>query len=112
LKYLNTSSSFYSTPNNPNYALGMDSSICWPLSNVQFTMSNEQLKVYPNPAFGNVIIDVGELTKNNIYIINTAGQVLYNQIPKTVKTTIDVNQWANGVYFVRYGSAVKRLVVE
>ncbi|MFM2192052.1 MAG: hypothetical protein RLZZ118_1009 [Bacteroidota bacterium] len=112
LKFLPTSVSFYSPPNNPNYALGMDSSICWPLSNVQFTMSNEQLKVYPNPAFSNVIIDVGELTKNNIYIINTAGQVLYNQIPKTVKTTIDVNQWANGMYFVRYGSAVKRLVVE
>jgi hypothetical protein len=90
----------------------MDSSICWPLSNVQFTMSNEQLKVYPNPAFSNVIIDVGELTKNNIYIINTAGQVLYNQIPKTVKTTIDISQWANGMYFVRYGSAIKRLVVE
>jgi hypothetical protein len=112
LKYLNTSSSFYSTPNNPNYALGMDSSICWPLSNVQLAMSNEQLKLYPNPAFSNVTIDVGELTKNNICIINAAGQVLYNQLPKTVKTTIDVNQWASGVYFVRYGSAVKRLVVE
>ena len=112
LKFLPTSGSFYSPPNNPNYALGMDSSICWPLSNVQFTMSNEQLKVYPNPAFGNVIIDVGELTKNNICIINTAGQVLYNQIPKTVKTTIDISQWANGMYFVRYGSMVKRLVVE
>ena len=100
-------------PNMPNYALGADSSSCWPLSNVQLAMSpnREQLKVYPNPAFGNVIIDVGELTKNNICIINTAGQVLYNQIPKTVKTTIDVNQWANGMYFVRYGSKVKRLVV-
>jgi hypothetical protein len=100
-------------PNMPNYAMGADSSSCWPLSNVQYSINpnREQLKVYPNPACSNVIIDVGELTKNNICIINTAGQVLYNQIPKTVKTTIDVSQWASGVYFVRYGSKVKRLVV-
>ncbi len=98
-------------PNMPNYALGADSSSCWPLSNVQLAISNEQLKVYPNPSYSNVIIDVSDLSNNSLSVTNAAGQVVYNQKPKTVKTTIDVSQWASGVYFVRYGSKVKRLVV-
>jgi hypothetical protein len=98
-------------PNMPNYPMGADSSSCWPLSNVQLAISNEQLKVYPNPSYSNVIIDVSDLSNNSLSVTNAAGQVVYNQKPKTVKTTIDVSQWASGVYFVRYGSKVKRLVV-
>jgi hypothetical protein len=98
-------------PNMPNYAMGADSSSCWPLSNVQLAISNEQLKVYPNPSYSNVIIDVSDLSNNSLSVTNAAGQVVYNQKPKTVKTTIDVSQWASGVYFVRYGSKVKRLVI-
>jgi hypothetical protein len=44
-------------PNMPNYAMGADSSSCWPLSNVQLAISNEQLNVYPNPAFNELRIE-------------------------------------------------------
>ncbi|MFM2193159.1 MAG: hypothetical protein RLZZ118_2116 [Bacteroidota bacterium] len=110
--YPNNYATLNAPPNMANYNMGALPSACWPSSTTQLNYQTTELYIYPNPSNSKVIIDIGELNKNNICITNTAGQVLYNQLPKTAKISIDVSKWASGVYFVRYGNIVKMLAVE
>ncbi len=84
----------------------------YPLSNVQFALNNVQLKVWPNPATNVVTISVNTLINQPVYISNTSGQIVYQQNLQQPTTTIDISQWASGVYFVRYAGAAKKLVVQ
>ena len=84
----------------------------YPLSNVQFALNNVQLKVWPNPATNVVTISVNTLINQPVYISNTSGQIVYQQNLHQPTTTIDISQWASGVYFVRYAGAAKKLVVQ
>ena len=84
----------------------------YPLSNVQFALNNVQLKVWPNPATNVVTISVNTLINQPVYISNTSGQIVYQQNLHQPTTTIDISQWASGVYFVRYADAAKKLVVQ
>ena len=84
----------------------------YPLSNVQLSMNNLQLKVFPNPATNVVTISVNTLINQPVYISNTSGQIVYQQNLHQPTTTIDISQWASGVYFVRYAGAAKKLVVQ
>jgi hypothetical protein len=83
-----------------------------PLSNVQLSMNNLQLKVWPNPATNVVTISVNTLINQPVYISNTSGQIVYQQNLHQPTTTIDISQWASGVYFVRYAGVAKKLVVQ
>ncbi len=75
-------------------------------------MNNLQLKVWPNPATNVVTISVITLINQPVYISNTSGQIVYQQNLQQPTTTIDISQWASGVYFVRYAGVVKKLVVQ
>jgi tryptophanase len=75
-------------------------------------MNNLQLKVWPNPATNVVTISVNTLINQPVYISNTSGQIVYQQNLHQPTTTIDISQWASGVYFVRYAGVAKKLVVQ
>jgi Secretion system C-terminal sorting domain len=98
--------------NTPNYKLGVDYSSCWPLANEQLPIINTQFTVYPNPTNTAVTIDVGKATKQTVSISNTTGQQVYTQVIVNSQTSIDVSRWVRGVYFVRVGNVVKKLLVE
>jgi hypothetical protein len=93
-------------PNMPNYAMGADSSSCWPLSNVQLAISNEQLNVYPNPAFNELRIENGKLKTKELY--NYTGQLLFI----TAENKIDVSKYPRGLYFVKCGTEVIKVLLE
>jgi hypothetical protein len=86
----------------------------YPLSNVQLSMNPNrvQMKVFPNPANNIVTISVNNLSNQPIVITNTSGQIVCQQILRQPATTIDISQWASGVYVVRYAGVVKKLVVQ
>jgi hypothetical protein len=93
----------------PNYALGKDTiNNCWPLSNEQLAISpnREQLKVYPNPAFNELRIENGKLKLKEFY--NYTGQLLFT----TSENKIDVSKYPRGLYFVKCGAEVIKVILE
>jgi hypothetical protein len=105
--YSGTGITVYTSPGNmPDFTLGADSSSCWPLSNVQFAINNVQLKVYPNPAFNELRIENGKLKLKEFY--NYTGQLLFT----TTENKIDVSRYPRGLYFVKCGAEVIKVIVE
>lgn len=66
---------------------------------------NTAISIYPNPANDHITIDCGTLATADGYhveIINTLGQVVFNQAMSTQKHTISLNSWSGkGIYFVK-----------
>jgi hypothetical protein len=73
---------------------------------VQFTISNEQLKVYPNPAFNELRIEKGKLQIKELYTYT--GQLLFT----TTENKIDVSKYPRGLYFVKCGAEVIKVILD
>lgn len=96
-----------SPPNMPNYGLGKDTSVvCWPLASSEIRDVRDEMEVYPNPA------------SSIFYIKNKIGKKkeLYNFIGELMCTTtndeIDISSFSRGVYFLKCGAEVSKVVVE
>jgi hypothetical protein len=64
------------------------------------TGNSASIRVYPNPTKGQLTIDNGELTMNNVEIYNVVGQKLQSKIVNLQsKIVIDVSHLAKGLYF-------------
>lgn len=72
----------------------------------------EALKFYPNPTRGALTI---ELSSSNIgdrlQLINIEGKVLRDEIIKTQKMNMNLEDYSDGIYFVRIGSTTKKLIL-
>jgi hypothetical protein len=97
-------------PCMPNYELGKDSVLlvgCTPVGSTQYEVGNEQVVVYPNPTFGKFQI------KNSKF---QSKKELYNSVGKLILSTkeneIDVSNLPSGVYYLRVGNQVVKVVVE
>jgi len=55
-------------------------------------------KVYPNPASQNINID--NVTDSEVKLISISGQEVYNNTPQANTLSIDVSNFAKGVYFL------------
>ena len=67
-------------------------------------ITNEDVKVYPNPASGRLFFEVSDLLNNDISvtIVNSQGSTVYSSRFKPDfdnKINIDVNEYKPGVYF-------------
>ncbi|MEZ5046445.1 MAG: T9SS type A sorting domain-containing protein [Chitinophagaceae bacterium] len=92
-------------PCMPNYGLGART--CWPLSISQY--DNEpmsKLVVYPNPTNSKLLIKNGELKMKELY--NSVGQLILS----TKENEIGVSNLPKGMYYLRCGNQVKKVVVE
>ncbi len=86
-----------------------------PLSNTTFEINNN-LKVFPNPTNSelNVAWNVSNATNNEVLIVNSIGQIIYknnveNQIGEN-ELKIDSGSWASGIYFVKIGTNVTKVI--
>lgn len=74
--------------------------------------------IYPNPAKNNIIIDFGDnkLTDASVVLIDMVGRTLFSKKVTHQKETIYLNEFAQGIYFVKFsnknGSKVYRIVKE
>ena len=55
--------------------------------------------IYPNPTKGNLTVNAEELSR--ITIINTLGQVVYDNNATSDNEVVDMSQFDNGLYIVR-----------
>jgi hypothetical protein len=57
------------------------------------------VSVYPNPTTSNVVVEGTE--DANVYLLNSAGVVVYNTYSSDDKVTINSELYPNGVYFIK-----------
>ncbi len=64
-------------------------------------INNLDIKVYPNPVFDELVIEIlGNDETQNFEILNTNGQVIFKgRIAK--KTTVLFSNYASGVYYIK-----------
>jgi len=64
----------------------------------------ESIKVYPNPANDNVFIDFNNLEVEKLDVYNILGETIYSIsiIENKNNLKLNVNQWKNGVYIIKY----------
>ena len=69
------------------------------------------LKIYPNPTNGNEItLELPENTEG-VEIINSLGQTIFSKKTTNIQTLqVDINQWSQGLYFIKSGSEMAKLV--
>lgn len=85
------------------------------ITGVNENNETEYVVVYPNPAADYITVGSnGEL--QHIRIVNTVGQLVYDQPMNNAKAQIDISHLSNGVYFVqietKYGTTTQKVVVE
>ena len=75
---------------------------------------NNTITIYPNPAQDQITIDCGTLANvvgYHIEIVNTLGQIVFNQPMNTQQYNVPLNTWSGtGVYFVKVYDASNNLV--
>jgi hypothetical protein len=69
------------------------------------------LRVYPNPTTGQLIIDNGQLTMENVEIYDVVGQKIVNYQLSTVNS-IDISKLSAGLYFLKIGNRTTRFMKE
>ena len=68
---------------------------------------NSDIKVYPNPAAGQVTIDAGSNLIKQVELINMLGEIVYKSDPGLSVLIIDITGLKEGIYFVRMSTGDK-----
>lgn len=92
-------------PCMPNYDLGEDLP-CWALGNSQINADNAELVIFPNPASNILYISADSKEKRELY--NSVGQLLFS----TEENQIDVCIYSRGIYYLKVGNEVRKVVVD
>ena len=114
------SQSFVATSNG-NYAVivndgsCIDTSICMQISEVSIEELNVLgIYMYPNPS--SIELNVNTLNPMIIRVYNSIGSIVYNSEKLVSNTKLDVSQYKDGIYFVRfYNSEIdlfKKIVIQ
>jgi hypothetical protein len=91
----------------PDYTLGADlSKPCWPLNTEQLTKETVTFEVYPNPT--NTFINIKTDSKEKRQLYNSVGQLLFT----TNKNEIDVHKFSKGIYYIKVGNTVRKIIIE
>src|SRR5690606_12296857 len=100
---------------------GTDNNSCQSTQSVQVVVAlcmgvdelkteNLTINVYPNPTNGEFTVESPDNT--HLIIMNATGQIVLEQTSTSNKTEISLGNFANGIYFVKAGSVVKKVVKE
>ncbi len=68
------------------------------------------IRIYPNPESGNFSIENSEQDIFNIIIYNAMGQQIERLDLHPGKTLVNTKTWDQGLYFIKAGSVVYKLV--
>ena len=63
---------------------------------------NESITIYPNPASDEVYIDFENLEIEKLDVYNILGETIYSNSILKNNLKLNVNQWKNGVYIIKY----------
>ncbi|MCB0640673.1 MAG: T9SS type A sorting domain-containing protein, partial [Phaeodactylibacter sp.] len=71
----------------------------------QFAQQTMQtVKIYPNPATALLHIDLQGQPFDQVQVFSATGELLYNWDTESEAMTIDIGDYAKGLYFIRFVS--------
>ena len=79
---------------------------------------SSNLKIYPNPSNGNFTISIEDYNHSNfnLNVIDITGKLVYNQQISSPQTSINLENFNKGIYFVQLNDGVnqttKRIVIQ
>jgi hypothetical protein len=73
-------------------------------------ISNQMANVYPNPSNGNLTIEIIDQKFKSISIVNVLGEEILNQPIYSSEEKIDLNAFAEGIYYIKLSSPKKEFV--
>jgi photosystem II stability/assembly factor-like uncharacterized protein len=89
-----------------------------PLSEFQAVSASNELSsefsLYPNPTFGQITIEIAKRDLGNICnVMNALGEVVLSMGKlSSTKLQIDCSDLPSGIYFVKIGNSLKRVIVD
>ncbi len=96
-----------SPPNMPDYTLGADlSKVCWPLGSNEILETSDRLEIYPNPT--STLINIKTESKANRQLFNSIGQFIFS----TKENEMDVRRCGSGIYYIKVGNEVRKIIIE
>lgn len=74
--------------------------------------SQSSLKVYPNPVKNTLFIQTERASIiHEISLINASGQIVYSAFVRDNFHTINVNDFPEGIYFLKVGDSISKLII-
>lgn len=81
------------------------------LTSMDENLASENFEVFPNPAYNKIEVLVpGSTGSNNLEVFDMKGNCMV-KIAASHKNKIEVSDWPKGLYFIRVGATVKKLVI-
>lgn len=74
------------------------------------SLNNNPASIYPNPTNGNFTIELNNYSDISIY--NSTGQLIYHKKSDQLKSEICLSEFANGIYFLRSGNYIQKIIKE
>jgi len=81
-----------------------------PLSVRPFAKEEGKIKVYPNPTSGQLTIDNGQLTINSVELFDIYGRNVTPLTPHSSPLILDISHLAKGMYFLKIGNKVVKII--
>ena len=63
--------------------------------------NSSDIRIYPNPSDGNIVVDCGSLTTTQLNIFDVNGKVVLSQNINDKRTPINISHLSNGIYYCR-----------
>jgi len=91
--------------------------ITWTTNPEFIEITNNSLKIYPNPTKDKLFISTnGKIANPIIQVFDTRGKLMFSKNINSNNSEIDVSQWSKGIYFVKFYSdsniIIKKVIVQ
>lgn len=81
----------------------IDTSVCQAITSVgiEGISTAAGISIYPNPTSGQITIKTGNIVASEVSIADVTGKIIARIQPEEAQFVIDLNAYANGIYFIR-----------
>jgi hypothetical protein len=80
-------------------------------SGINDTEAQDLISIYPNPSNGSIVISGLSATKQPIELFSAEGQNIFSAIPQHNELKVETTSYPKGIYLLKYGSIVKKIVL-
>jgi hypothetical protein len=113
MSFINSTSGWLAGPGSQSNNIYKFSGDLWSFVGIQTKADHNEMQVYPSPAKDFLTVTVSRFSANDrLTVMDLFGRVVFTQPILASKTKIDISELGRGVYFVKAGKQVRKIVKE